>query len=67
MKKVKNFIKNNQIITLIDFDGEFISASDVDRDFRAYENEEVINMEEDNEGDIILTLAIITSNNNMRQ
>lgn len=67
MKKVKDYIKNNRIITLIDFDGEFISASDVDRDFRAYENEEVINMEEDNEGDIILTLAIITSNNNMSQ
>lgn len=59
MKKVKNYIKNNRIITLIDFDGKFISASDVDRDFRAYENEEVINTEKDNEGDIILTLAII--------
>ena len=59
MAKVKDFIKDQTIITLIDFDGKFISASDVDRDFRAYENEEVINTEKDNEGDIILTLAII--------
>ena len=59
MAKVRDFIENQTIITLIDFDRKFISASDVDRDFRAYENEEVINVEKDNDGDVILTLAII--------
>lgn len=59
MKKVKDYIKNNRIITLIDFDEKFIVASDINKDFKVYEDEEVINMEKDNEGDIILTLAII--------
>lgn len=52
MAKVKDFIKDQTTITLIDFDGKFISASDVDRDFHAFINESDVDLEPDIEEQI---------------